>query len=402
MAIVFATALLGLVVGVHPVNLEVGAEVARVELLLDGELVGQRAGPPWEIPCDFGDDLSPHELVAVALDAAGEELGRAGQWVNYPHSANARARVAIDRAAILLDRTAVAVEIGRRGRDLDARALANRFTADGWTLERVEVVEGPAEVLVVMDREAPEGVLAMADLVIERRGAGRGITEEPVDPRSPTSRPRLMDSVGRGGESALGVLERRRQHLKTDMRLEEGQLVRFLWPVEEAPEGAVEGGDDSVRPDLFQHTRGLSPDYGGMLWLISVVDQPVFSPQKQRLADGVAAAGLTAAVSGRRRAVVLILGEDPADASRLSPAAVRGYLDHLGVPLHVWAVGRVPDAVADAWGGVRQVSSKRALRRAVKEVSKSLDRQRIVWLDGLFLPQEVVLTGEADDLHLLR
>jgi len=207
--------------------------------------------------------------------------------------------------------------------------------------------------------------------------------------------------VGRGGETAAGALARRRAHLKTDMRLEADQILRFVWPLQEEVEGA---GDErgAVRPSLFRHSRGLSPDYGGVLWLLAVVDQPVVSPQKQRLADGVAAAGLTAAVSGRRRAVVLILGEDPADASRLSPQAVRGYLDDLGVPLHVWAVGRVPDAVAAAWGGVRQMSSKRALRRAVKTVSKSLDRQRIVWLDGLFLPQEVVLTGEADDLHLLR
>jgi hypothetical protein len=101
-------------------------------------------------------------------------------------------------------------------------------------------------------------------------------------------------------------------------------------------------------------------------------------------------------VSGRRRAVVLILGEEPADASRLSPRAVRGYLEDLGVPLSVWAVGPVPAEVAEAWGGVVQLPKKRALRRAVKKLSESLERQRIVWLDGLYLPQEVEVSGESD------
>lgn len=405
MSVTFATVLVGLLLGVHPVGLEVGAGVTRVELLLDGELVGQRSAPPWVIPCDFGEELAPHELIAVARNAAGEEVGRVGQWINFPRSANDRAKVAFDRTDVLLDRTPVALEVGRRGRTLDARTLVDHLVADGRPVSPVEgpaeTETRPAEVVVVMDRAAQGSLLEMSGLVglvLENRGAGRPITQEPIDPLSPSSRPRLRDSVGRGGETAVGALDRRRAHLKTDMRLEDDQVVRFLWPSPEADDG----DDEVVRPSRFHYTRGVPPSYGGVLWLLSTVDQPVFAPEEQRLADAVAAAGLRSATTGRRRAVVLILGAAPADASRLSPEAVRGYLERLGVPLHVWAVAPVPDEVARAWGEVRRVPERRALRRAVKELSKDLEHQQIVWLDGLFLPQEVALADPGDDLRLVH
>jgi hypothetical protein len=65
-------------------------------------------------------------------------------------------------------------------------------------------------------------------------------------------------------------------------------------------------------------------------------------------------------------------------------------------------VGTVPDEVAEAWGDVRPVPTKSALRRAVNELSESLERQRIVWVEGLHLPQQVGLSDAAGDLRLVR
>jgi len=59
--------------------------VASVEIFLDGEGIGVAIEPEWEVECDFGDRLRPHELVAVARDETGRELGRAAQLVNLPH-----------------------------------------------------------------------------------------------------------------------------------------------------------------------------------------------------------------------------------------------------------------------------------------------------------------------------
>jgi len=375
------------------VELVVGAGVARVELLLDGDLVGERTGPPWEISCDFGEELAPHELVAVARDAKGEEVGRARQWINLPDPENSRAHVGHVG-------TAVAVELGQSDLDLEVEALAGHFIVDGRPVRPVSVEKGLAEVVVVMDREARPDLRRIADLPAEPRKAGRPIEESPQrlarfkkeEPERRVPSDRLLN----GGESVAAALAARQTRFRAAMRLGEGQLVSFLWLQTPEPEY------DAVRPDLFSRSRALPPSYGGMLWFLSEVYQPIYPAQEQRVADAVAAAGMAAAASGRRRAVVLILGDGAPDASLLSPPAVRQFLQDLGVPLHVWAAGPVPDEVAEAWGSVRKVPKKRALKRAVKELSKSLERQQVVWVEGLHLPQDVALTGAADDLRLVR
>ncbi|MGD2116661.1 MAG: hypothetical protein PVG07_16530 [Acidobacteriota bacterium] len=406
MTVAFATVLLGLLVGVQPVELEVGADVARVELRLDGELVGQRTGPPWVIPCDFGEDLAPHELVAIARDSLGNEMRRARQWVNLPPEPAGTGRPGGLRA-----RTAVAVEVGKRGRDLDVQALADHLTVEGRPVEPAAVEKGPAEVVVVVDRGAWSGLRRMADLNPEALKPGRPITAVPIEPRTNPVYLQPGRWPGRrvleGDESAAEANARRMAFLRATMRLEEGQLVRFLWPhsEEDGEDGedreAEEGDDRIVHPASFRRSSAYPPSFGGMLWLLAVAHLPDLVAQEQRLADAVAAAGSVAAGSGRR-AVVLVLGEQPSDASRLAPRTVRRYLEHLGVPLQVWAVGTVPDAVREAWGGVRPVPKKRALKRAVQQLSESLERQRIVWLEGGHLPQDVALTGATDDLRLVR
>ena len=398
MTVAFATLFLGLVLGPQPVELVVGADVARVELFLDGELVGKRTGSPWEIPCDLGGELAPHELVAVARNSAGEELGRVRQWINLPtpeaQAAVVVARAGDGRADVGPELTAVAVEVDVRRRRLGLEALAGRLTVAGRPAVPVGVAKGPAEVVLVMDRQAQQGARRIAELW-EAPETDVSTSVAPID-RSIPSLPRPGDLLMRGGESGAGSQDMRRSRLQTSMRLEEDQLLRFLWPY------ALEPGEGGVRAALFHRTRGLPPSYGGMLWLLATVHQPPFSPSDQRLADAVAAAGMGAAASGRRRAVVLVVGERPSDVSGLSPPAVRRYLEHLGVPLHVWAVGTVPDEVAEAWGDVRPVPTKSALRRAVNELSESLERQRIVWVEGLHLPQQVGLSDAAGDLRLVR
>ncbi len=61
----FITLFLGLVMGPVPVRVEVSDDVAMVEVLLDGNPVGVLREAPWELACDLGPRLEPHELVAV-------------------------------------------------------------------------------------------------------------------------------------------------------------------------------------------------------------------------------------------------------------------------------------------------------------------------------------------------
>ncbi len=96
--IAFASLFLGLIVGPEPIEILVGDEVAAVELRLDGRTVGELRGAPWRLVCDFGPQLRPHELLAVAYDLNRREIARARQWINLPRRP-AEASVMLDGGA---------------------------------------------------------------------------------------------------------------------------------------------------------------------------------------------------------------------------------------------------------------------------------------------------------------
>lgn len=73
---------LGLVVGELPLQMNVGGPVATVEIQLDGRAVDRLEAPPWNTTIDLGSELAPHELVVVAFDHRGQELGRDRSWIN--------------------------------------------------------------------------------------------------------------------------------------------------------------------------------------------------------------------------------------------------------------------------------------------------------------------------------
>jgi hypothetical protein len=81
----FATLLFGLIIGKFQVVLVVSPDVATVEMQLDGQVIGRLTSSPWVFPCDFGSELHPHELTAIAYDRKSRELARASRWVNVPH-----------------------------------------------------------------------------------------------------------------------------------------------------------------------------------------------------------------------------------------------------------------------------------------------------------------------------
>ena len=164
----------------------------------------------------------------------------------------------------------------------------------------------------------------------------------------------------------------------------------------------------------------------GSAWRLAHLRFPDDSDRPQRLADAVAAAGLGAAASGRRRAVVLVLGPGAEDASRFSPAEVRDYLALLGVPLAVWnvqvekveaQVRPEPDpmsptapasrprqgAAAEAWGpAVRSVRDLGGWLAAHRELDRALRRQRVLWVEGRPAPGTLSLAPAAPpDLSLV-
>ena len=105
---------------------------------------------------------------------------------------------------------------------------------------------------------------------------------------------------------------------------------------------------------------------------------------------------LTAITENRQRAVLLMISGDETDVSLRDAATVRKYLEAIRVPLFVWCLKKpAPDSPLAAWGSCEEVLEKQALFRAVGEIRRELESQRIVLVDGRHLPQSIALGPAA-------
>lgn len=446
MQIAFVTLFLGLTLGAYPVELAVEGPVAAVELALDGAVTGRIAGPPWRGRVDFGSTLVPHELVARALDANGQEVARARQWINLPRPAaeveivlegtgvgnpsTARLtwqsrtgaqpssiRLTLDDQPLTLgpdgravlpahdpesahvlsaevhfppnmvarkdavfggkygsevssDLTAVPVRV-RRGK-LTGASLQGQLLAGGKPLVVAAVEEGPAEVLLVRDLGANEALKELGDVRQRRTVQGQGMGQR---------------------------LSIERDYLRYEIGLRKEDEVRFVWPI---PRSFRSSSGSGLPAELFDWSRAFTLRDGGMHWLLTRLLIPGEVTGKQRLADAVAVAGLQAMSGSRPRAVVLVLGATPEDASRYDPATVRQYLAAIRVPLLVWSVAKEAAAspALAAWGKVEDVSTLTRFRAAVARLRDELDSQRVVWVEGTHLPQSISLGAGAAGVEL--
>lgn len=442
MQIAFVTLFLGLALGPFPVELTVQGPVAAVELMLDGAVAGRIEKPPWKGQIDFGSALVPHELVARALDAEGREMARTRQWVNLPRPAAeveivlegagppSRARltwqsrtgepprsiqltldgrplaVGTDGQAALpaldpesahvlsaelrfpssvvarrdvvfggkygsdvsTELTAVPVRVRRGMRKEDA--FRGLLLAGGKPLTVAAVDEGPAAVFVVRDLGSDEGLKELGNVKNKRTVQGQG-----------TNQRLTIES----------------DFLRYEIGLRKEDEVRFLWPVPKTYSGS------GLPSELFDWSRAYTLRDGGMHWLLTRLAAAGATPGRQQLADAVAVAALQALSDSRPRAVVLVLGPAPEDASRYDPATVRQYLAAIRVPLFVWATDKeaaASPALAAAWGKVEDVSTVTRLRGAVARLRDELESQRIVWVEGTHLPQSIALAAGAEGIEL--
>jgi hypothetical protein len=118
------------------------------------------------------------------------------------------------------------------------------------------------------------------------------------------------------------------------------------------------------------------------------------------MADGVAVAGLRAAEGNGRRVVVVLLGGRREDGSRIAPEVARRFLAELRVPLEVWDLSGPAAEPPSGWGELRPVDNVDDLLRAVRRVRTLAGEQRIVWLAGRHLPQEITLSPAAAGISL--
>ena len=422
--VVFMTLFLGLVRGPQMVEVAVSGDVAAVELRLDGEPAGYLEGEPWRMELDLGAELSTHELVAVARDAQGRELGRTAQQINVP-------RPPVEAEILLTGwrqgRPRQARLIWRSSELLSPESLAVTLDGEALTVKDPDSIELP---------EVDPGALHFmsAELVFpgNRRartqaifGGGYGdevrseLTAVPVVPKGrPLRRPdEARGWLRRAGgktlrvvalESDVGELLIVRdaaalpamKRLGRKLTRKQPSTNKHLRPAREDRLFLMSARPVvAAHPELDYELYPLSSAFGLQnTTLPEVLAFGTFreaSVAEQRLAVAVVAAGVRAAAGGRRRAVLLVV-EDCADQSGLlSGDAARRFLAELRVPLEVWTT-RPPDREAGGFcDGAIHLKATGKYLRALARLRRLLERQQVLWVEGRHLPRQIALAEAA-------
>ncbi len=472
----FLTLFLGLATGIQAVELNVAGPVATVEVRLDGEALATLTTAPWVVDCDLGSGPLPHDLVAIARDAHGQELDRAEQWINMATRQTA-ATLAVDTdaqghaRALRVDWQSIGepepekIEASFDGQPLDVTDPGHiplpdhddrdfHYVSAGVDFARKQDSRRDAEIggtrvqkisaqltAVVVNLEGRSGLPPVRKMRSWFRKNGEpldihGVEKGPMDlfvVRGPGSQPVLdelaravLESSFKPSDGPPGMWQDwdpaqffagRLEAIEERMRARFRQLdplrhfaalgpklrLRFVSP---RPGPLTPAG---LQPEMFTHSRTYAGSEGGLSWLARQQPPLAFDPQ---VGKAVALAGVTARGGNRRRAVLLITAEAAAGASTYSPANTRALLSALQVPLYVWSIATRPlDAAGSSpsggWGETTDLGDfsrpgrvAARLGRASTVLQRSLKNQRIVWLKGRHLPQQIELSAEARDIRL--
>ncbi len=300
---------------------------------------------------------------------------------------------------------AVAVTLEGDARLPPAAELSHWLSSHDQPLSVQAVVDGPAEVVLVVDLAARDALVHLRRSNLVRHAKPSRRRPRP-DPNLPGFTPQSTQAPG----SRALVTER----VAIPPGLHRGDRLRFVTPL------ATLGPRARDPYLIFPVSEPFTSKIGGLFPMMTAVTLPVEEATAQRLADAVAVAGIQAYSSHRRRIVVLVVGDDPIDRSRWQLPAVRRYLAQLRVPLAVWSIGQLAREIADRspgegnegsdggalpilttgdLGPVIEISSVKGLKSAIAALRRELAHQRILWLDGHHLPQQMSLAPTAVDVR---
>lgn len=425
--VTFVTLFLSLLTGTHDVQVAVDGSVATVELLLDQRVIGELTAPPWLMRCDFGDELRPHELLAVAYDGDGNELHRARQLVNLPRP-QVETRVALVSGPHgRPDAVRVFWEAADTEEPLSVYAIFDGqvLQQDGQGIYPLPPYDPDEIHIVSAEARFLDGLTARSDVTFGGRYGSRVATEltaVPIVVEGPS--PTLADITGafrvRGEVVTPAAVEKAgsRVYLVRDqaavaelrhVQVAQDRVQRWHGPsrkgLDVVPASREQDqlhfvvANPTLRRDRFLYptSSGISIQHPDVGWLVTHLVNRHSAIRGQRPTDAVAVAAVQAAASGAPRAVVLVLSEDPRDKSRYHPEEVQRYLHWLRVPLFVWITGSAPKP---EWGTAWTIGSARELRRAEKALFDELSRQWVVWLEGNHMINEVELVGTAARFRL--
>jgi hypothetical protein len=401
--LVFLSLFLGLVSGKQPVDLRAAAAVKSIVILLGDREAARIAAPPWHAVVDFGAELAPRELVAVAYDERGNELTRVSQIINLPRPAAevglvlksdangtpARAEltwrhreggkpkstvVKVDGRNVPVSKQLVATLPDVNWSIPHVISAQMRFT-DGTSAESELVTRAGfsdsigAEMTTILLRATSNDAPKNLDACLAIGG-------EPLHTRAIDYAAPLVIVVKDPNTSELAPRPVPRGVVVAGVKLDKGTTARVIWPV----------GNKLTKPgelisELLDNGPEIDVSRRDFRLILGAThhDAPVASWMSRRFADAVAVAGLTALRSHRNRAVVLLLS-DAADASRNDAGAVRRYLASIGVPLYVWSATGPHADLAAGWGAIEDVSTPERLANAVSRLRSDVAQQRVAWV----------------------
>jgi len=396
--IVFLTLFLGVVSGPHPVNLQVSGPVKTVRIALGGREVAVLTQPPWRATVNMGADLTPRELTAVGFDGEGREIARAAQILNLPRPiaelglaleygkgeaptgltlrsrhlmslAPVKSLATLDGRNLTLDRK-LHTALPRLDMEMPHVISAEVHFADGYVAKNERVIEsfrsdsvGTQLTPIALRETSAQHPASWAGCLVAPNGKAvrlaamespRGIV---IVVRDPVDRDALRSAWSDANDRIV---------------LDKGTFQRMIWPVAE-----FFLGQDNPSSRLFPPSVDSDAEHVPFLHFAAIRGPVTLDEESRLFADAVATAGVNGATGTQRRAVILILSRRK-DLSDNRPAAVRRYLEALGVPLFVWSPNGAP---SPAWGEVEDVSTPEKLAQALERVRRTINEQRIAWVD---------------------
>lgn len=394
---------IGLVVGEHDFEVDLGPSRAPAALMLDGLRVCSLSGGTNRCTVDLGPDPGVRLVELVRYDNSGTVTARDHRWLNRPgQEAELNFQFTPRDPDGVCRGRVVWLHPDKLGPSLlliqhDGRSL--RINDDGGSFA-YPCRDPAAPNLLTASAIFPDGRRAEAVSLTGGYGGHEGVAmtavplvdtdAEATDCRSLANTPGInVESAEVSGFEIVFVLDPsagyrgllssagKRYDVNSSWRRVDASLwdADRMWIV--MPDSILS------RMDAYgsDSEKGLRSTSGKLEWLthlFSAANVPFKGDL--RLADAVAASGLVAAAGPRRRAIVLILGNHAdRDSSLFTPAQARAYLEDIGVPLQVLRIGKPRD---DGWPEGDRVLTMRDLAEALEGLKRGIDRQCVAWFRG--------------------
>jgi hypothetical protein len=294
-------------------------------------------------------------------------------WVEFEDGFVARTEKIVSGSSVgrsVSELTAIALVAAEGSADLGPDDLHASHRSSEAVLTIRAVDRSAPQVVAVVSREARKR-LTMHELMTRRdeRQGRRFLIAPPGE--------RWVNKVG-------GAVDNSRTSLRHQL-----PTLRQIDP-------SVEGQTTTpLSPSLFPMTEptAMAPQ---TVRTLAIDNEGEDDLREQRISDALVIAGAMAHAGGTPRAVLLVVHREDNDTSHQTKAEAVAYLKALNVPLVIWTTGGTK-GVSTGWGEAQGlINGTQSMIEAGAKLFSMLDHQWIAWVEGAWLPREVVLSQTSN------